>query len=102
MQDTDIDAIRQAFALVGEFGEGKTPRYKVASEAEALKLATHRHYKGGLYRRIFEAKHSEIDEIMTVYVHIWPQDTSPWVRPAEMFHGRLEDERVRFAPLADS
>jgi len=102
MQDTDIVAIRQAFALVGEFGEGKTPRYKVASEAEALKLATHRHYKGGLYRRIFEAKHSEIDEIMTVYVHIWPHDTSPWVRPAEMFHGRLEDERVRFVPLADS
>lgn len=102
MQDTDIDAVRQAFALVGEFGEGKSPRYQVTSEAEALKLATHRHYKGGLYRRIFEAKHSEHDEVLTVYVHIWPHDTSPWVRPAEMFHGRLADERVRFAPLDQS
>lgn len=101
MQDTDIDAITQAFALVGEFGQGKNPRYKVTSEAEALKLATHRHYKGGLYRRIFEAKHSEFDEVLTVYIHIWPHDTSPWVRPAELFHGRLSDERVRFAPLTD-
>lgn len=100
MQDSDITAITEAFALVSAFGQGKTPRYKVASEAEALKLATHRHYKGGLYRRIFEAKHSEHDEVLTVYVHIWPHDTSPWVRPAEMFHGRLDDERLRFVPLA--
>ncbi len=99
MQDSDITAIANAFALVSEFGEGQNPRYKVASEAEALQLATHRHYKGGLYRRIFESKHSESGEILTVYVHIWPHDTSPWARPAEMFHGRLEDERVRFAPL---
>ncbi len=99
MQESDIAAIANAFALVSEFGEGQNPRYKVASEAEALQLATHRHYKGGLYRRVFESKHSENGEILTVYVHIWPHDTSPWARPAEMFHGRLEDERVRFAPL---
>jgi len=99
MQDTDITAITEAFTLVGAFSEGKTPRYQVTSEAEALKLATHRHYKGGLYRRMFEAKHSEHDEVLTVYVHIWPHDTSPWVRPAEMFHGTLEDERLRFTPL---
>lgn len=99
MQDSDIAAIANAFALVSEFGEGQNPRYKVTSEAEALQLATHRHYKGGLYRRVFESKHSENGEILTVYVHIWPHNTSPWARPAEMFHGRLEDERVRFAPL---
>ena len=99
MQESDIAAIANAFALVSEFGEGQNPRYKVASESEALQLATHRHYKGGLYRRVFESKHSENGEILTVYVHIWPHDTSPWARPAEMFHGRLEDERVRFAPL---
>lgn len=99
MQESDIAAIANAFALVSEFGAGQNPRYKVASEAEALQLATHRHYKGGLYRRVFESKHSENGEILTVYVHIWPHDTSPWARPAEMFHGRIEDERVRFAPL---
>ena len=38
MQDTDITAITEAFALVGAFSEGRTPRYHVTSEAEALKL----------------------------------------------------------------
>lgn len=99
MQTTDTDALRQAFALVSTFIEQRDPRYKVATEAEALGLATHRHYKGGLYRRLFEAKHSETGDVLTVYVHLWPHETGGWVRPAEMFHGSLEDERARFAPL---
>lgn len=69
------------------------------TEAEALKLATHRHYKGGLYRVVGTAKHSETLEPMTVYEHLWPNPPGLWVRPADMFHGRLEDGSVRFTPL---
>ncbi len=69
------------------------------TEAEALKLATHRHYKGGLYRVVGTAKHSETLESMTVYEHLWPNPPGLWVRPTGMFHGRLEDGSVRFTPL---
>ena len=61
------------------------------SEAEALALATHRHYKGGLYRVIGVARHSETEEAMIVYEHLWPHDRGLWVRPAEMFNGTLAD-----------
>jgi len=69
------------------------------TEAEALRLATHRHYKGGLYRWLGEARHSETDEPMTVYEHLWPHARGLWVRPAALFHGRLDDGRARFEPL---
>lgn len=66
------------------------------TEDEALKAATHRHYKGGLYRWIGEAKHSETMEPMVVYEHLWPHERGLWVRPAAMFHGTLDDGRARF------
>lgn len=69
------------------------------SEDEALAQATHRHYKGGLYRVVGTARHSETLEPMVVYEHLWPHEPGLWVRPAEMFHGKLEDGRVRFTPL---
>ncbi|CAM2147539.1 DUF1653 domain-containing protein [Pararobbsia alpina] len=69
------------------------------TEAEALALATHRHYKGGLYRVVGTAKHSETLEPMVVYEHLWPHERGLWVRPAEMFHGLLEDGTVRFKAL---
>ncbi|NEX93167.1 DUF1653 domain-containing protein [Caulobacter sp. 17J65-9] len=68
-------------------------------EHEALGLASHRHYKGGLYRFLFEARHSETEETMVVYEHLWPHARAPWVRPAELFYGRLPDGRLRFQPL---
>lgn len=70
------------------------------TETEARTLATHQHYKGGLYRVIGTALHSETRERMTVYEHLWPLDRSLWVRPADMFEGLLEDGRQRFAALA--
>ena len=70
------------------------------TEAEAIKRATHRHYKGGLYRVIGAAKHSETLEPMTVYEHLWPHAQGLWVRPAAMFYGKLADGALRFAPLA--
>ncbi|MDB5807443.1 MAG: hypothetical protein JWN73_4765 [Betaproteobacteria bacterium] len=69
------------------------------TEAEALKLASHRHYKGGLYRVVGIARHSETLEPMTLYEHLWPNQPGLWVRPQEMFEGRIEDGRLRFTPL---
>jgi hypothetical protein len=57
---------------------------------------THRHYKGGLYRVLFEAVHTETEEPMTVYQ---TPDGRNWVRPAAMFNERLPDGRRRFEPL---
>jgi hypothetical protein len=69
------------------------------TEAEANKLATHRHYKGGLYRLIGVAKHSETLEPLVVYEHLWPHAPGLWVRPEAMFHGTLADGSLRFTPL---
>ena len=69
------------------------------TEEQALELATHRHYKGGLYRVLGTARHSETLEPMTVYEHLWPHEPGLWVRPLDMFHGNLEDGRLRFTPL---
>ncbi|MBB5190934.1 hypothetical protein HNQ50_001657 [Silvimonas terrae] len=69
------------------------------TETEALQLATHRHYKGGLYRVVGLARHSETLESMTVYEHLWPHEQGLWVRPTDMFNGKLDDGRDRFAVL---
>jgi hypothetical protein len=70
------------------------------TETEALALATHRHYKGGLYRVIGVARHSETEEAMIVYEHLWPHEHGLWARPAAMFNGTLEDGSPRFQALA--
>lgn len=70
------------------------------TEADARRIATHEHYKGGLYRVIGEARHSETEEWLVVYEQLWPKARGLWVRPREMFHGNLEDGTVRFRPLA--
>jgi hypothetical protein len=62
-------------------------------------LATHQHYKGGLYRYRFDFKHSETGETMVAYRHLWPHEPGNWGRPKEMFYGNLEDGRVRFQPI---
>ncbi len=68
---------------------------------QALKSATHRHYKGGLYKWITEAKHSETGELMVLYEHVWPHPQSLWVRPATLFYGRIDDGVVaRFEAIA--
>lgn len=70
------------------------------TEADARGIATHEHYKGGLYRVLGEARHSETEEWLVVYEQLWPKARGFWVRPREMFHGTLEDGTVRFRPLA--
>lgn len=44
----------------------------------------YRHYKGGEYRVIGTARHSETDELMVVYRCLYDND-SLWVRPLAMF-----------------
>lgn len=66
---------------------------------QAAALATHQHYKGGLYRIIGQARHSETNEEVVVYEHLYPHPRQLWVRPSEMFFGRLEDGTVRFQVL---
>lgn len=70
------------------------------TETEARAIATHEHYKGGLYRVIGVARHSETEESMTVYEQLWPKEPSLWVRPTAMFNERLENGQLRFAPLS--
>jgi hypothetical protein len=70
------------------------------TETEALKLATHRHYKGGLYRWIADVKDTETGDTRVWYEHIWPHPVGLWDRPAVLFYGTLPDGRRRFEVLA--
>jgi hypothetical protein len=45
------------------------------------------------------ARHSETEESMVVYEHLWPHARGLWVRPATLFFGQLADGSPRFAPL---
>lgn len=49
----------------------------------SLKLGKYRHYKGGEYRVLGVAKHSETHEELVVYVSL--KDGGLWVRPLDMF-----------------
>lgn len=48
-----------------------------------------RHYKGGLYEYICEARHSETEEHYVVYRPLY-NDSGVWIRPKEMFFGKVE------------
>lgn len=59
-----------------------------------------KHYKGALYRVLGECRHSETQELMTVYMSI--KDGLLWTRPSEMFHELVDlgDDTVpRFAEV---
>lgn len=45
---------------------------------------TYRHYKGGEYRVVGTARHSETDELLVVYRCLYDSN-SLWVRPLAMF-----------------
>lgn len=45
-----------------------------------------KHYKGGIYKFLYTAKHSETQEQMVVYQAMYGEH-QVWVRPAEMFFG---------------
>jgi len=45
--------------------------------------AIYRHYKGTKVKVLFEAKHSETQESLVIYIHL--EDGVIWARPKEMF-----------------
>lgn len=73
--------------------------FKPQNEEEAVQIATHKHYKGGLYYKLFEALHTETQEGMTVYLHVWPNPPGAYARPQLMFEGKNDNGETRFEPL---
>lgn len=71
---------------------------------EALRLATHRHYKGGLYRELGVIRNADDGEAVsrTLYLHLFPHQNDVWHRDAEEFHGFLNTGMQRFAPIEDT
>ena len=66
-------------------------------------MRTFRHYKGGLYEYICEARHSETEEELVVYRPLY-NDSGVWVRPKKMFFedATVNGERVpRFSEIID-
>src|SRR5260221_11568350 len=61
-------------------------------------VPTHRHYKGGLYRLLLVALHTEAHENMAIYQS---EDGMRWARPLEMFNDTLPDGRKRFTAIED-
>jgi len=47
----------------------------------------YKHYKGTKVKVLGEAMHSETLEKLVIYIHL--EDGAVWVRPKEMFLGRL-------------
>ncbi|MEI6326516.1 MAG: DUF1653 domain-containing protein [Candidatus Roizmanbacteria bacterium] len=56
-------------------------------------LGIYRHYKGGLYRLISVAKHSETLEDMVVYEALYDKPLGKfWVRPLTMWSEKVKYE----------
>ncbi|MEM6615146.1 MAG: DUF1653 domain-containing protein [Pseudomonadota bacterium] len=64
----------------------------------------YRHYKGGLYRFLFEVTHTENHEPMVVYVAVEPPHPR-WVRPRSMFFENVDVPGYgvvpRFTPIEE-
>jgi hypothetical protein len=57
---------------------------------------TYRHYKGGLYRVIALAHHSETLEDLVVYEALYTSDIGQfWVRPASMWFEEVETNGLK-------
>jgi len=71
---------------------------------EALRIATHRHYKGGLYRELGKIRNADDGNVASrvLYLHLFPHENSAWHRDAEEFHGFLDTGTQRFAPIEDT
>lgn len=90
------DAIRISELLNLDEGYEIRP---ITSEEEALSKASHRHYKGGLYKVLRIGVHTETKEEMVVYEHLWPHKRSVWIRPKSIWDSPTEDGRERFSKL---
>lgn len=56
-----------------------------------IKTGTYKHYKGGMYKVLGVAKHSETLEDLVIYEALYDNETSKlWVRPLTMFSDLVE------------
>ncbi|MSR78684.1 MAG: DUF1653 domain-containing protein [Candidatus Taylorbacteria bacterium] len=56
-----------------------------------IKLGIYKHFKGGRYRVLGVAKHSETLEDVVVYEALYKNDLSKlWVRPVAVFNEKVE------------
>lgn len=65
-------------------------------------MKEYRHFKGGLYKLLHIAEHSETQEQLVVYMN---QDEKVYVRPYDMFFGTVEVDGVikkRFTEIKSS
>lgn len=69
------------------------------TEQETLQVATHRHYKGGLYRML-DVIHRPGKESLVLYEHLWPHMRGLWLRPVELFMGKTKEGQERFAKIS--
>ena len=58
-------------------------------DTRSIRPGRYRHFKGGEYRVLFTARHSETGEDMVVYQALYGE-MGFWVRPAEMWLERVE------------
>ena len=58
-----------------------------------IKTGYYRHFKGNMYKVLYNAKHSETMEDMVVYQALYG-DMGIWVRPAEMFLEKVEKNGI--------
>ena len=56
---------------------------------EEIRPGVYRHFKGGEYRVLCMARHSETEEWMVVYQALYG-DRGIWVRPAGMWNEEVE------------
>lgn len=59
----------------------------------------YRHYKGNDYEVLFEARHSETEELLVVYRALYGE-RGHWVRPAAMFAEEVEVDGRRVPRFA--
>jgi hypothetical protein len=59
-----------------------------------------RHYKGKNYRFLGLVRHSESLDELVLYEALYENKLGRfWVRPLDMFFGKIEDGRLRFEPI---
>jgi hypothetical protein len=62
----------------------------------------YRHYKGKDYEVLFEARHSETEEVLVIYRALYGE-RGMWARPKAMFIETVvvdDEARPRFAPVS--
>lgn len=97
-----FEMVREQGAKVRDTAfEGGTGR-DFADAAVGTFQPTHRHYRGGLYRKLGEGKQEATLEPVTIYQN---EDGVIWVRPTAEFEGRVASRntatgnKLRFQPI---